>query len=450
MSDHSGGSSGEMGCGAEVFPMHLSLAGHRVVVVGGGPVAARKVSALLDARADVLVVAPYACEQIRADAAAGLLGWREREYRNDDLDGAWLVFAATGDRLTDEAVEARATAQRVFCVRADDASAGTARSPAVLRRDGLVISVGSAASDASTVDPQRSVAIRNAIALAMDSGSLPLRRHRPGRGRVVLVGGGPGATDLLTLRGRRELAAADVVVVDRLAPQEVLAELGPGVLVLDVGKAPGRHPVPQHEINRLLVEHARAGRRVVRLKGGDSYVLGRGGEEVAACREAGVPVDVVPGVTSAFAVPAAAGIPVTHRGLSRQVTVLSGHDAVDGQPGSVDWSKLSDGSGTLVVLMGVWALPAISTGLLDAGMDPRTPVAVIENGWSAGQRVTTGTISDIAERAAEVGVESPAVVVIGDVAALADSTHAPQSGRHIRWPTASRKISPTSFGSSET
>ena len=135
------------------------------------------------------------------------------------------------------------------------------------------------------------MAVRNAIAQALDTGSLPLRRHRPGPGRVVLVGGGPGDPDLLTLRGRRELAAADVVVVDRLAPQAVLDELAPGVLILDVGKAPGRHPVPQHEINRLLVEHAQAGRRVVRLKGGDPYLLGRGGEEVAACREAGVPVD---------------------------------------------------------------------------------------------------------------------------------------------------------------
>ena len=201
-----------------------------------------------------------------------------------------------------------------------------------------MISVGSVATAAQPPTRGASVAVRNAIAQALDAGSLPLRRHRPGPGRVVLVGGGPGDADLLTLRGRRELAAADVVVVDRLAPQAVLDELAPGVLILDVGKAPGRHPVPQHEINRLLVEHATAGRRVVRLKGGDPFLLGRGGEEVAACREAGVPVEVVPGVTSAFAVPAAAGIPVTHRGLSRQVTVLSGHDASTGID-RVNWPR---------------------------------------------------------------------------------------------------------------
>ncbi len=402
----------------EVLPLHLSLAGRRVLVVGGGPVAARKVAACLTAGADVLVVAPYACEQIVGDAAAGLLCWQERDFRADDLDGAWLAFAATGDLSTDRAVERQATALRIFCVRADDATAGSARTPAVLRRDDLVISVGSVAAPGVPADPRRTVAVRNAIALAIDSGSLPLRRHRPGPGRVVLVGGGPGDADLLTLRGRRELAAADVVVSDRLAPRSVLDELAPGVLILDVGKAPGRHPVPQHEINRLLVEHAQAGRRVVRLKGGDPFVLGRGGEEVAACRAAGVPVDVVPGVTSAFSVPAAAGIPVTHRGVSRQVTVLSGHDALDGHDAEINWPALVAGGGTLVVLMGVGALPTISEGLIAAGMERGTPAAVIENGWSADQRVIGGTVADIADRAAVAGVRSPAVIVIGDVAAL--------------------------------
>jgi uroporphyrin-III C-methyltransferase/precorrin-2 dehydrogenase/sirohydrochlorin ferrochelatase len=402
----------------EVLPLHLSLAGRRVLVVGGGPVAARKVAACLTAGADVLVVAPYACEQIVGDAAAGLLCWQDRDFRADDLDGAWLAFAATGDLTTDRAVERHATALRIFCVRADDAAAGSARTPAVVRRDGLVVSVGSVAAPGVPADPRRSVAVRNAIAMAIDSGSLPLRRHRPGPGRVVLVGGGPGDADLLTLRGRRELAAADVVVSDRLAPRSVLDELAPGVLILDVGKAPGRHPVPQHEINRLLVEHAQAGRRVVRLKGGDPFVLGRGGEEVAMCRAAGVPVDVVPGVTSAFSVPAAAGIPVTHRGMSRQVTVLSGHDAMNGHDGEINWPALVAGGGTLVVLMGVAALLSISAELLAAGMDRATPAAVIENGWSADQRVTGGTIADIAGRAAAVGVESPAVIVIGAVAAL--------------------------------
>ncbi|WP_395725753.1 uroporphyrinogen-III C-methyltransferase [Nakamurella sp.] len=404
---------------SELLPLHLSLHGRRVLVAGGGPVAARKVAAVLDAGADVLVVAPFACESIVDGAAAGLLTWRCGEYRVDDLDGAWLVFAATGDRPADETVAADAEARQVFCVRADDAATGSARSAAVVRRDDVLVSVGSAGA----ADPRRAVAVRDAIAASLDAGALPVRRQRPGPGRVVLVGGGPGDGDLLTLRGRRELAAADVVVVDRLAPRSVLDELGPGVLILDVGKAPGRHPVPQTEINRLLVEHAQAGRRVVRLKGGDPFVLGRGGEEVAACREAGVDVSVVPGVTSAFAVPAAAGIPVTNRGQSRQVTVISGHDAVtpDGLPVDLDWAALARGHGTLVVLMGVAALPVIAAGLLGAGLDPATPVAIVENGWTPAQRVTAGRLDEIAELARGAGVESPAVIVIGAVAGHAQA-----------------------------
>lgn len=402
---------------AGLLPLHLMVRGRRVVVVGGGPVAARKVASVLAAGADVLVVAPFACEAIADDHAAGLLTWRCAEYGAADLDGAWLVFAATGEPAVDAAVAADAEAGRVFCVRADDAATGSARSAALIRRDDVLVSVGSAAA----ADPRRAVAVRDAIAAALDTGALPLRRHRAGPGRVVLVGGGPGDGDLLTLRGRRELAAADVVVVDRLAPRSVLDELGPGVLILDVGKAPGRHPVPQHEINRLLVEHAQAGRRVVRLKGGDPFVLGRGGEEVAACREAGVAVSVVPGVTSAFAVPAAAGIPVTNRGESRQVTILSGHDAVspDGLPADLNWPALARGDGTLVVLMGVAALTAICAGLLGAGMDPATPVAIVQDGWGATQRVTAGPIDQIVELARARDVRSPAVIVIGAVAAHA-------------------------------
>jgi len=404
---------------SDLLPLHLSLQGRRVVVVGGGPVAARKAASCVEAGADVLVVAPYVCEEIVADDADGLLTWRCAEYTVPDLDGAWLVFAATGDLVVDQAIAADAEVRRVFCVRADDAALGSARSAAVIRRDDVLVSVGSAGSP----DPGRAVAVRDAITAALDAGALPLRRRRAGPGRVVLVGGGPGDGDLLTLRGRRELAAADVVVVDRLAPRSVLSELGPGVLILDVGKAPGRHPVPQHEINRLLVEHARAGRRVVRLKGGDPFVLGRGGEEVAACREAGVHVSVVPGVTSAFAVPAAAGIPVTNRGQSRQVTVLSGHDAVSpgGLPADLDWAALASGRGTLVFLMGVAALPAISAGLLGVGMDPATSVAIVENGWTPAQRVTAGRLDEIADLAAARGVESPAVIVIGEVAAHAQA-----------------------------
>lgn len=247
---------------------------------------------------------------------------------------------------------------------------------------------------------------------------------------MTLVGGGPGAPDLLTVRAWRALQAADVVVADRLGPVEILAELPPHVQVVDVGKEPGRHPVPQERINELLVEHARAGAHVVRLKGGDPFVLGRGGEEVAACVAAGVPVEVVPGVTSAVSVPGLAGIPLTHRGVTAGFHVVSGHCApavTDTQvtrtsdtSGPLDAAALScvrDATATLVVLMGVRSLGAIVAQSLAAGADPATPVAIVENGSTPQQRVTRARLEEAAQVAAARGVQSPAVVVIGHVAA---------------------------------
>jgi uroporphyrin-III C-methyltransferase/precorrin-2 dehydrogenase/sirohydrochlorin ferrochelatase len=243
----------------------------------------------------------------------------------------------------------------------------------------------------------------------------------------VLVGGGPGDPDLLTLRAWRALAEADVVVADRLGPRSVLDDLGPDVEVIDVGKTPGHHPVPQHEINRLLVEHARRGRRVVRLKGGDPFVLGRGGEEVLACREAGIPVEVVPGVTSALAAPAAAGVPVTHRGVVAAVMVVNGHDPV---PASA-LAGLRDEELTLVVLMGVAGLDDLCARAADAGVDPAMPLAIVERATTATQRVTRAPLQDAARAAREAGVRAPAVVVVGRVAApdLLAAHHAPAEPR---------------------
>ncbi|NAZ86211.1 uroporphyrinogen-III C-methyltransferase [Kineococcus indalonis] len=388
-----------------MHPLHLDLRGRRVLVAGGGPLAAGGARELADAGADVLVVADALCEELRELHASGRVRLRRGGAGPADLEGAWLVHAATGDRAGDEALGALAEQRRVWCVRPAEPAAGTAAAPAVVRRDDVVVSVGAGA------DTARARALAGALGHRLDSGELPLRRRRPRAGRVVLVGGGPGEPELLTLRGRRRLAEADVVVVDRLAPTGVLAELDPDVEVVDVGKAAGNHPVPQEEINRVLVDAALAGRTVVRLKGGDPYVLGRGGEEVLACREAGVEVEVVPGVTSAFAVPAAAGIPVTHRGAARCVTVLSGHEDLAGD----DLEALARLDGTLVVLMGVSALERLSAALVAAGRDPRTPVAVVEDGWGARQRTTTAPLSEIAAVARAAGVRPPAVVVVGEV-----------------------------------
>ena len=234
-------------------------------------------------------------------------------------------------------------------------------------------------------------------------------------GSVTLVGGGPGDPDLLTVAAVRALAAADVVLYDRLAPHETLAALAPGAELVDVGKRPGHHPIPQDEIERLMVAHALEGSNVVRLKGGDPFVFGRGGEEVEACRRAGVPVRVIPGVTSAISVPAAAGIPVTHRNTSRLFTVVSGHAPLS----PAELEHLAGLGGTIVILMGVTNLPSITAGLARFGMDPAMPVAVVEQGYSARQRTTFGELTTILTESVQAGVASPAVVVIGEVVALA-------------------------------
>ena len=395
-----------------LLPLHLSVSGRLVVIVGGGPVAWRKASGVLDAGAVVRVVAPYLCDEFAEAEQSGLVSRRAREYRTGDLSGAWLVFAATGDADTDAQVEREAEALQTFCVRAGAPREGSGhgtRSPAVLRRGSVTVGV----STSDGADPRRAMAVRDALGWALDSGQIPLRRRRSGPGRVTLVGGGPGPADLLTLRARRVLAEADVVVVDRLAPREVLDELEPDVLVLEVGKSAGHHGTPQSDINQLLIDHARAGAHVVRLKGGDPFVFGRGGEEVAACRAADVAVSVIPGVSSAFAVPLAAGIPVTHRGIARSVTVLTGHDQ-DG-PVQADWSALVRLGGTLVVLMGVDALTAISTALLGAGMSADTPVAIVQDGASPRQRVVTGRLDTIVQVAAQEQIRPPAVIVVGAV-----------------------------------
>lgn len=239
-------------------------------------------------------------------------------------------------------------------------------------------------------------------------------------GHVTLVGGGPGDMRLLTVGAIEALRSADVVLFDRLGPGAHVADLAPGAELIDVGKTPGHHAVPQHEIERILVEKALAGNTVVRLKGGDPFVFGRGGEEVIACRAAGVPVTVLSGVTSAIAVPAAAGIPVTHREVSRMVTVVSGHVPLSED----ELGHLVGLDSTIVVLMGVGTLPHLAAGLSRHGMRSDMPVAIVERGFSPHQRTTVGTVGTIVPTAARVGAKSPAVLVIGEVVRLADSADA--------------------------
>ena len=378
------------------FPLHLDVAGRRVLVVGGGAVAARRVRALLEAGAAVEVVSPEVADGF-PDVPV-----QRREFAPADVDGAWLVLACTG--VVDDRVAAACEARQTWCVRADDASRSAAWVPAVARADAVVVSVTAGR------DPRRAVALRDAVALALDTGALPLRRVRPGTGSVALVGGGPGDPDLLTVRARRLLAGADVVVRDRLAPRVPLPD---GVEVVEVGKDPSGTSWKQRDIEQLLVEHALQGRRVVRLKGGDVHVFARGIEEVAACVAAGVPVEVVPGISSALAGPALAGIPVTARGVTQSFAVVSAH-LPPGDPGStVDWDALARLGGTLVLLMAVGRLPAVCAALVAGGRDPGTPVAVVQDATLPTQDTVVTTLADAAVDAAHV--RAPAVVVVGEV-----------------------------------
>jgi uroporphyrin-III C-methyltransferase / precorrin-2 dehydrogenase / sirohydrochlorin ferrochelatase len=398
---------------ADPYLVGLDLAGRRVVVVGGGSVAQRRVAGLLAAGAAVDVIAPEVTPAVEGMATAGELRWTQRGYVEGDLDGAWYVVACTDDPMVNAMVGAEAEWRRIFCVRADDAPAGSAVTPAVGRHGGLTIGVLAGRR------PRRSAAVRTALVEALQAGLVD-DDAEPVRPGVALVGGGPGDPELITVRGRRLLARADVVITDRLGPRDLLDTLGPHVEVIDASKIPYGRAMNQARINELLIEHAKAGKFVVRLKGGDPYVFGRGFEEALACADAGVAVTVVPGVTSAFAVPAVADVPVSHRGVAHEVVVVSGHVAPGDPRSLVDWAALGRLRGTLVLLMAVERIGAFATALIDGGRAPDTPVVVVQDGTMRIQRSVRATLATVADVVREQEIHPPAVIVIGPVAGLAE------------------------------
>ena len=394
------------------YPVGLDLEGRRVVVIGGGSVAQRRVPVLLEAGAVVHLISPEVTPTLQGLIDAGRVWWEPREYRTGDLEGAWYAVAATRNSLVNARVAAEAEQYRTFCVRSDAVTSGTAVTPAVVRRGQMLVSV-------LTGDRDRTAEARDVVAKALDeAGAEAPEVDESLRGTVALVGGGPGADDLMTVRGRRLLARADVVVADRLAPQRPLAELRADVEIVDAAKIPYGRAMAQEAINEVLVDRARAGKFVVRLKGGDPFLYGRGFEEAQACAEAGIPCTVVPGVSSALAVPALAGIPVTNRGMTHELTVVSGH-LPPGHPGSlIDWEALARMRGTLVVLMGVKNSPAIAGSLMAGGRSPETPAAVVVDGSLEGQSTYRCSLGTLAATLSEHEVRPPAIVVIGDVAGL--------------------------------
>jgi uroporphyrin-III C-methyltransferase/precorrin-2 dehydrogenase/sirohydrochlorin ferrochelatase len=311
------------------------------------------------------------------------------------------------------AVVAEADRRRIFCVRADIAVEGTAVTPASFSYAGL--SVGVLAGG----EHRRSAAIRSAIREALQKGIITLESSESSdvvRGAVALVGGGPGDPELITVRGRRLLAQADVVVADRLAPPELLAELPPHVEVIDAAKIPYGRAMAQDAINEVMIERARSGSFVVRLKGGDPFVFARGYEEVMACADAGIPVTVVPGVTSAIAVPALAGVPVTHRAVNHEFVVVSGHLAPGHPESLVNWNALAAMSGTIVLLMAVERIELFVDVLLKGGRPADTPVLVVQHGTTADQQTLRATLADTPDKIRAQGIRPPAIIVIGVVA----------------------------------
>jgi uroporphyrin-III C-methyltransferase/precorrin-2 dehydrogenase/sirohydrochlorin ferrochelatase len=399
------------------YPSGLRLAGRRVVVVGGGQVAQRRIPGLLASGAEVVVVSPEVTPAIEGQVLARELAWVTRGFHDGDLAETWYVIAATDDAGVNEQVSKAAEVRRVFCVRADDGTAATAWTPAVGRYDGLTLAV------LGRREPRRTAAVRDAIVTGLHEGTIGAGERRPSVPGVTLVGGGPGDPELVSVAGRKALMEADVVVADRLAPRALLGDLPTTTEIVDVAKLPRGRSARQEEINKLIVERALAGQRVARFKGGDSFVFGRGYEEVEACRDAGVAVQVIPGLSSPLAVPAIAGIPVTHRHVAHDFTVVSGHVPPGHDESLVDWDAVGRLRGTLLLMMAVEHAPAIADALVSAGRPSDTPVAVVCDGSMPGERTVLSSLGDLAADLDRHAVRPPAIIVVGDVVAVAHPGH---------------------------
>ena len=454
-----------------LFPLFADLSGRRVLVVGGGAVAQRKCEALLEAGALVELGAPVLTAVLTQWAQQGRIQHLSGDFRPAWLDDAWLAIAATDDPATNHAVVAAADARRIWANAVDDAEASRFHVPARITRGPLQIAISSgggapmlarqvreqletqfdesfgALADLLTRHRQRirarwpeMGARRHGFARLLSGPIQVLLRKRQHiaaehafdqalraddalarQGSVALVGAGPGDPGLLTLRGLRVLNEADVILHDRLVSDEVLALARRDAERISVGKQAGDGGHSQSRINALLIEHAKAGKRVVRLKGGDAFVFGRGGEELEALQAEGIAFEVVPGITAALACAAYAGIPLTHREHAQSLQLITAHakQSLD----RLDWPSLATGNQTLAFYMGVAALERIRDQLVAHGRASSTPFAIIENGSRQGQRVIVGKLSGLPELARSHDVQAPALLIVGEVAALAPRLH---------------------------
>jgi uroporphyrin-III C-methyltransferase / precorrin-2 dehydrogenase / sirohydrochlorin ferrochelatase len=447
------------------FPAFHDLSTRPSLVVGGGEAAARKLRLLLKAGARPVVVAPAVCTEITGLAEARRITWHARAFAPGDITGSAMVIAATGLPAIDAAVSTAAQAAGVPVNVVDRPELSSFITPAIIDRDPLVIGISSSA-DAPILARQIRArlesllpanlgrlarfagAFRGAVAAQIGDGAqrrrfwerffagpvadkvlagdevgareamLGLINGRTARqreeGSVAIVGAGPGDPDLLTFKALRRLQEADVVLYDKLVGPEIVDYARRDALRVYVGKSKANHAMSQDEINALMAEHALAGRRVVRLKGGDPFIFGRGGEELDYLQARGIAVEVVPGVTAAAGCAAAAGIPLTLRGTALAVTFITGH-ARDGEP-DLDWASLASGKQTLAVYMGVSTAGTVARRLIEHGLAAGTPVAVVENGTRPEQRVVTARLEELEARLQEAGAHGPALIIIGEVA----------------------------------
>jgi len=453
-----------------LYPIFAALEGRLVFVAGGGVVAARKTAALLAAGARVRVAAPALCAQLEQWVAAERIEYRAGRFEESWLDEAWLVIAATDERAINAQVAAAAQSRRIFVNVVDDAQLSNFHVPAVVDRSPLIVAISSGGAA-----PMLARWLRERLEILLDHALGPLaallQRHRrtirarhrqlssrrsfyervfAGRvwqalrsgnvsaaerelnrtlaastpapaGSVALVGAGPGDPGLLTLRALRVLNEADVILHDRLVGAQILDLARRDAQRIEVGKQAGNHHVSQERIHALMLEHARAGLRVVRLKGGDPFVFGRGGEELEFLRAHAVPYEVVPGITAALACAAYAGVPLTHRDHAQSVRLLTAHckQSLD----TLDWRALAAERQTLAIYMGVAQLDTLREQLIAHGRSANTPFALIENGTRPEQRVITGTLTELPKLQRRHDVRSPALLILGEVAALSAKLH---------------------------
>lgn len=451
------------------LPIFMKLAGQQCLVIGGGEVAARKVGALLRAKGAVTVISPELGTELSAWAGDGRVTHICKAFEPADIDGFNLVISATNRREVNESVAETARRRGIPVNVVDCPELCSFIFPAIVDRSPVVIAVSTGGASpvlARLVRARLEAALpaaygrlaqlaeqcRLRVKAAIPDGT---RRRRfwestlqgglaelifSGRdeeaqirfdqllkaetdktpdsvGFVSLVGAGPGDPDLLTLKALRTLQEADVIVYDRLVSAEIMRLARTDAEKINAGKASSRHTLPQEEINQLLVRLARAGKKVVRLKGGDPFIFGRGGEEIETLTAEGIPFQIVPGVTAATGCAAYSGIPLTHRDYAQSVTFVTGHSR-EGLGSTVDWQKLVNPQQTLVVYMGLQALPEIRDRLLEHGGSASLPAAIIEQGTTSSQRVVTGCLGDLYQKATSAGIESPALIIIGQVVEL--------------------------------